>query len=387
MRIWRRGVMQRIVASALSGTVALTAGISLAKAEGALPVGALTPLWRIGVVVDESGLDPTLQTGPFDPNAPRPVNVAVVPPSVLNPAMAAESASDGDPDKLARLQIPEIEEAPAVIRPRRKPPVPPRVVTADARTQPPIAGSDAMALKAASYRRFIDDVYQVAKLRLDKPRNINRATKILMAHDPKGISHGLVAQGGTIAVGSKPFKSGLEAVAKRRGGPDAFIKSLRNTPNDVHGIKGAEAAQQDILKSVATDIAVMRSLSYRLIEVAYERSGNEPRLSAEAGNGGLTLASLQSSGMAPNIPSRTGSHGWPIVTQMLQVGAHMGIEGAAELADIALMKNKKNDQCLKWAKLNLDQCIAAARLTSEKAFCLSKHALDERAECFGVTLK
>lgn len=75
---------------------------------------------------------------------------------------------------------------------------------------------------------------------------------------------------------------------------------------------------------------------------------------------------------------------------MLALGAHLHLsnQGTVGLdpAQSALATNKDNDQCLRWAQLNLDQCLAAARDNQERAYCLGKTGIEERSQCWSALL-
>ena len=361
------------------------------QTESALPVSALTPLVQIGQALESAGIDLALQDAAFSPDAPVPIAVASVPPSIVEGPITTAEREEAAESQTPRLALPDLPEAPSTVVPRRKPPVP--VMTAEpSKTTPstaPASPKTALASTAAAYKKFQTDVTDVARMRLDKAANLNRAVSLLSSYDGNGLSRGWVASGGEIAAASKPFQATVKKMAQRRDGTKRLFGELKSKPNQIHALKGADKAQGDILVSVAEDVAVMRSVAARLLEVAYERTGEEARLASEASNGGLSYASLQAQGMAPSVPARAGGRGWPIMTQMLTAGLHINVEGEAGAPSVdgrSLATNKDSAQCMRWAKLNLDQCLAAARLNTEKAFCLSRHGLEERADCLSVML-
>ena len=49
----------------------------------------------------------------------------------------------------------------------------------------------------------------------------------------------------------------------------------------------------------------------------------------------------------------------------------------------SLVKNSKGKRCINWAKLHLDQCLAATRAPYEEVYCFGRHGINDVAECVG----
>lgn len=241
-------------------------------------------------------------------------------------------------------------------------------------------GKASPAALSAAYRQFHDNVIEISKLRLDETKNVKQAQALLVAPGEVMLSRGWVAAFAEIASQSTPFAEGLRKAAAKEG-TDDLIAQLRANPNSVFAIKGADAAQKDVVSAIAEDTAIYRALSHRLNEVAYGRAGKEPDLARQAQANpyaaGVTGATKPTASMSPRAT--------PLMSQVLALGAIMSLSKPMSAKDVKLASltvNTENDQCLRWARLNLAQCLAASKDGQERAYCLSQHGLDERAKCW-----
>ncbi len=70
------------------------------------------------------------------------------------------------------------------------------------------------------------------------------------------------------------------------------------------------------------------------------------------------------------------------MTQILALGARMQLAQKGSLPDPQGASYADNDQCLRWAQLNLNQCLAAAHDNTERAWCLGNHGIHDRVKCW-----
>lgn len=235
---------------------------------------------------------------------------------------------------------------------------------------------------AAGYDEFHARVLEISRMRLDQPKNITRAQALLVAPSETALARGWVVSFAKIAAQSDKFTDGVRQAAKRAGGADQLIAELEANPSAALQFRGADTAQREVRAAVAEDSAAMGALTYRLSEVAYGRTSREADFALQAQSGaplkGITGATSSPRG---NLSQRA----TPLMSQVLALGAVMALaqETAKEQGAMSrLAANQENDQCLRWARLNLAQCLAAVKDGQERAYCLSQHGLDERAKCW-----
>ena len=235
------------------------------------------------------------------------------------------------------------------------------------------------------YRAFREQIAQISKLRLDQAQNITRARDLLLAHDERELSHGWVAQCGEVAGQDDTFEDGVRRAAKESGGAERLIAKLQTRPSAVFEIDGWQSAAQGVLASVARDSAAMKTLSFRLSEIAYGHTAKEADYArqAQGQEGGITGGIKDT-----RNPMKTVS---PVMVQILALGAVMDLskEEPAEAASAkaTLAVDKDYDQCLRWSDLNLRQCLAAARDNSERAYCLSEEGIGSRSQCWNNAIQ
>jgi hypothetical protein len=240
-------------------------------------------------------------------------------------------------------------------------------------------GASPAALSAA-YRDFHDRVVEISKLRLDQPKNVVHAQKLLVAPNEVVLARGWVAAFAEIASRSEKFSDGVKAAAARAGGTDKLVAQIKADPSCVLEFEGAQAAEKEVMTAIAEDSATMGALTYRLNEIAYGRTSKEADLAHQAQNGdvkGVTGATSARGKLSPRAV--------PLMSQILALGAAINLSKDAAGNDKALARltaNLENDQCLRWARLNLAQCLAATKDGQESAYCLAQHGLDERSKCW-----
>lgn len=360
------------------GLLALTAWQPAAAAPGtALTCANLSSLSAIVEVLRKNGIDPLVAT----PGGSDPMAVAVVPAD----ADAAEQAAQAF--QLRRLEpAGEGESRETMILPRLRPTAQPEVVAEKPVKPEPTAPG--MATSAA-YRTFIAGLATLAKLRLDDPKNLARAKALLVKSDLVSLAHAWLAQCAEIAARSSDFTSGVEKAAA--GGPDQLNSNIEKQPSAALNIGGWQSASLAIRQEIAKDIRLMESVSFRLSEISYGRAGGEAHFAELANKGDITSAAPASAPSPTSVSPTLTDRAKPLMAQMLALGAHMHLAqkvsttGPDPLAT-TLVTNKDNDQCLRWAQLNLDQCMAAARDNQERAYCLGKQGIDERVKCWSVML-
>jgi len=248
--------------------------------------------------------------------------------------------------------------------------------------KPASVQSQTVTVTPADYRTFRDQISQISKLRLDDPKNVDRAKIMLLAHDERELSHGWVAQCSDVAAHEDKFVAGVKRAAERAGGPEQLIAQLKSQPSSVLEISGWQSASQAILSAVAQDGAAMQSVSHRLSEIAYGRTAKEAQLASEA---------QRSSGVTGATKARSPRTASPMMTQILALGAVMTVSQETRLqvtpVEASLVVDKDNDQCLRWSDLNLKQCLAAARDNQERAYCLSEEAIGSRSDCWSKVVQ
>lgn len=356
----------------------LAAGLSHPAQAALLPAAAagstvLGPLVEVLLArrMDVLALAP-LETAPME--------VAALPP---------DSAGPGE----RRLTYPG---APGEPSPRPRPSGAPPAETVEM-PAPPAKVADTLLAAINAYQRFKAGIMALAKLRLDQPPSIRAAQKLLAGQNTAAISRGWVGSFGQAATKVSEFAAGLTGAAAKET-PDALTSRLEQKPGDVWQVAGATSASSAVVKQVANDLLIMESVAYRLVDLS---SGHETSRQASAEGGvyyqpppppaddatpeGKKPATRKISELAAAMRAARASGDSPakgLMAQILAVGARMQLAGSGALPDPASASHAETDQCLRWAQLNLAQCLAAAHDNTERGWCLGAIGIHDRAKCW-----
>ncbi len=365
---------------AMKHRLLLTAAI-LAAAAG--PAHASLPLAPLAEAIMARHVD-ALALAPI-PNAP--FDVAVAPPDATLEAQSNEH----------RLEVPGGQPSPRQ-RPSAQPTQTAEVVPAEVKVP---KGADTLASAIAAYQRFRSGVLAIAKLRLDQPDGVRQAQRLLAGLNQVSLSRGWLAMCSQIATKAGEFVAGLTSAAA--GSPDALKAKLEEQPGSVMQVNGWQTASSDILKQVANDTGTMETVAFRLVDVSAGKEA-ERASAAASGNYGTIPApppgsadipdahkamSTQISELNARVQQAKGAAaaGNPppkaktLMAQILALGGRMQLDKSSPI-DPQAASYADNDQCLRWASLNLNQCLAAAHDNTERAWCLGAHGIHDRVKCW-----
>jgi len=292
------------------------------------------------------------------------------------------------------------------------------------------AGSDAARLSqpapasvarwAATYIDFRTDIDRLDAMDLRSANETREAHRLLGTHDPYKLAEGWMAYAALVAADTPAFSKALRKEL-RRSNRDKVLTKIAQNPDYIFDLPGARSAVQSVLQVATADSAKMaivgekfRARSYemqetswgvkptrdqqeRLAKIRDEARARRPKAVAAAG-GGLNAPILASAGgdwsaaWAGGKNARTsdfrlsGPAARAAMNQILILAAQHSLgatEGVNAEQARMLLRSDKSRQCYNWAKLHLDQCIAATRAPYEEAYCLGRHGLDDVAECVG----
>lgn len=356
------------------------------------------------------------------PATPPPLpEVAVVPPPAATPP--AEPAPDqsiasvnqtptgnqsvaaGKPgmEIAPPAKVPETKSADAKPKPDKKATKMAKAPPTETPAPPPSAqgGMPSLNTQAQGYVTFARDVDSISKMALQNPTEVRDALNRLKKHQPKQMTEGWIAYGASLAADNKDFSASLKKEVEKRG-RDTVEQKIASDPSYLLRLDGAGAALNDIFASVASDTAKLNTLQQRFISTAYEfqkikkwgalerttpnafASLTSPLPEPERARDFVVAAGLFGGGKskAPEVVP-TGP-----TQRALELAARLTIgEGANDTSSVPLVVGDKGlEQCLRWAKLNLNQCMAASHFPSEEAYCTGKHALAEVSACWSQLL-
>lgn len=261
----------------------------------------------------------------------------------------------------------------------------------------PRSGLSALALNgglptkdmAKAYFNFDKAINDAEASKLNTPKDIRRVLKTLRFKAPEMLADGWYAVRAMAAANDPAFAQGVRGEVNKYG-KDRVLKSL-NDPNYVMSLPGASSAMAAVMASGKAENDRMIKLRKRFIETAYrfqkQKWGMITPLPAET-----TVETAQATPMSEKIheflaslspitPAEAYSEG--VMSKILAQGAREAM--SVPVVSVSGTKDATSS-CLNWARLNLNQCIAAAHFPSEEAWCVGTHAVEEVRTCWAAAL-
>lgn len=277
---------------------------------------------------------------------------------------------------------------------------------------------------ADTYAAFHSDVSEAGRRPLTSVLDLDDTMDALASYyTDSRLVDAQIAYAALVASQHPEFIDAVRAISDYYGA-GVTAASLMNDPVFVTGFMGADTASDNVVTALTTDNREMTVVSARYREAAYDLQSqtwarvrardratrlnqietgstrlNTPFRLPENGNGrrlgaASDLFDAQGSGPRPAAPEP----GLALtvgeaqlqpderrVGRILAVAALQSIESGDMRAMDILLADPGVERCIRGARLNLAQCVAAGHFKYEDAFCIAEHALDEVASCLTAT--
>ena len=246
-----------------------------------------------------------------------------------------------------------------------------------------------MADLAGVYVGYGSALAAVDANKLSTPSDVRRALAALRFQEPDVLAEGWYTAMALIAAGDPVFAQGVRSEARARG-KSAVLETLAADENYVMQLAGVSSASAAVAVSIRNEHQRMTGLASRFMDTAYKFQKQKWGMSTPLPGAAETktaaaeeesLAGQARAVLAALSPvSRAQAYAPSVMNRILTLGAYQVIESSMEkgLAE----GRTTTGRCLNWARLNLNQCIAAARFPSEEAYCTAKHAITEVGSCW-----
>ncbi|MBU1375743.1 MAG: hypothetical protein KKE02_02900 [Alphaproteobacteria bacterium] len=216
------------------------------------------------------------------------------------------------------------------------------------------------------------------------PGEIDERLRTAAGYEPKELEAGMIAYAALAALQEPSFVTGVRAKGR------AMSRQLPTDPNAAMDLPGASAAAARANAALARRGEALADAGARVKKASYSvqhQAWSRARLT----NGPQRLAAVkQAAGYRPEAADRArltaaisegGRKGGtsPVVARGVALAALtvLGQDGAGR----ALLSEPKAGQCLRLAKLNYHQCLAAAGTHYEDIYCLGVHAMSDPGQC------
>ena len=242
---------------------------------------------------------------------------------------------------------------------------------------------------AGVYIRFDEAIDKAEASKLNTPKEIRRILKTLRFETPETLADGWYAVRAMAAADDPVFARGVRDNVRKYG--KAHVLTALNDPTYVMALPGASSAMTAVMTSVKAENERMVNLRKRFIATAFrfqkQKWGMITPIPTDTSvqMAQVTPASEKVrqffASLSPISPAEAYSSN--VMSKILAQGAREAI--SAPMVSVSGTKDVTSS-CLNWARLNLNQCIAAAHFPSEEAWCVGTHAVEEVRTCWAAAL-
>lgn len=216
------------------------------------------------------------------------------------------------------------------------------------------------------------------------PGEIAERLRTGAGYDPRELEAGMIAYAALAAMQEPAFVAGVKAKGRD------VSRRLAGDPEAVLDLPGAFAATQRANAALARRGEALADAGSRVRQASYSVQ-RQPWSRARLTNGPQRLAAVkQAAGYHPEAADRArltaaisegGRRGGasPVVARGVALAA-LTVLGQ-DAAGRPLLTEPRAAQCLRLAKLNYHQCLAAAGTHYEDIYCLGVHAMKDPGQC------
>ena len=315
-------------------------------------------------------------------------------------APAADAPADRIVEVKADAPAPAARAEPAPVKALTQPKAPPAPVLTPQEDAFFAALGARVTDAASAYENFvrragaIDPAFHGAA-------SVQRAVKVGAAYHPHQLEEGIVAYAALIALRNPDFVAGVRAMQN-----PAFADDLAAHPERVMQVRGAAAAAADVSGVLRAQGEALEAAGKAVTKAAYDIQGQGWSRSPVADPKGVLDAAKTSADemRTATVPSKerlldslaAAPQGPALRTADAATGPAPDVERGLALAALAvlgrtgdgmeaqyeaLLDDPASAQCLKMAKLNLNQCLAVAGPNYEDAYCAGRHAVSDTGKC------
>jgi len=232
------------------------------------------------------------------------------------------------------------------------------------------------------YRRDIDVLRDMTFVSGDE---VQGAIDLIMGYEAANLTRGWFAHQALVASRAPGFMDTVRTEAAERG-QAAFFASAQRDSRYLWRLSSNTAAINFVFDGLYQDAREARAVGQILNDRAFAYMDGIYGTSLPAGtveNASELLGTEEYVGdRSYDVPYRAQN----VMQRVLEIAARLSLDssgGQSLNAEGLLYEDRQTNQCLRWARLNLAQCVAAARTTAEEAYCTGKHGLDDISDCWG----
>ncbi|ODT88753.1 hypothetical protein [Phenylobacterium sp. SCN 70-31] len=277
------------------------------------------------------------------------------------------------------------------------------ILTGCAASAPPASPPTASAPRGGAAQAYVDvglagqaspfEAYTRRAAAIDpgfaNPSQLGERLRTAAGYEPKQLESAMIAYAALAALQEPRFVQAIRTQASKGGGRD-LARRLAQDPDAALALPGGSAAAARANAAVARRGEALANAGAQVKKTSYSiqrQSWSRARIS----NGPQRLAAVKQAAGYRAEPAdraqltqalaeggrRNGAS--PVVSRGVAVAALTVLGRDAEAK--RLMTDRNAGQCLRMAKLNYHQCLAAAGTHYEDVYCLGVHAMTDPGQC------
>ena len=271
-------------------------------------------------------------------------------------------------------------------------PVPARREDAKARER---VRNNSLTGLANTFLTFRNKIAQAIELPLETSADVRRVISHLQLENEKQLIQSWFAYNALVVIETPAYIEGVESLLNEYTAEE-LLERLHLEKDFARQISGAEDALQRLRMEMHDDSSQLETLSQSLLDVSDK--WKEPQQGALEQVGSVVMLALEHlRTFIAAAEKHTGAfrfirdaraEAYTPADLILTLGARriLGARMSKVSAKVRAIEHPEAFQCFRWARLNLDQCIASSHNLSEDAWCAGIHGTQDVAGCWQFLL-
>lgn len=239
---------------------------------------------------------------------------------------------------------------------------------------------------ARHYRAYRRDINELSDMSFTSRDELQGAYELIMAYEPADLTQGWFAHQALVASRAPGFMDTMRNAAQERG-QNSFFEDAGRDSSYLWTLSSTTAAINYVFDGLYNDARTARAVGQVLNDRAYAYM--DVRYGSSLPSDAVNNASELLGDDVPSVGERSYEvpyRAQQVMQRVLELAARITLDrsGGQNLDAAGLLAGDyQTNQCLRWARLNLAQCVAAARTPAEEAYCTGRHGVDDISDCWG----
>ena len=337
-----------------------------------------------------------------------------VQPTPIGPASTKRDSAEPIPDESVLNEPKLVEPTPIVPAPTEQDPAKPTPVE-PASTKPDdvsvsaseeVDGDTGIEANVGADKKALDDSFtdladtflmfrhklsQAIDLPLETPADVQHLLSHMHVEDEERLIQSWFAYNALIVVETPTYVEGIESLLRKHTAED-ILRRLQTEKHFARQISGAEDVLRRLRMERRDDNLRLQILTRSLLDIS--EAWKQREWGAIRGDSNIMMHALAHLRMFVAVAEKhvgaihftrdARAEVYTPTDLILTLGARRIL--GAHASEVNAIEYPEAFQCFRWARLNLDQCIASSYDPSEEAWCAGVHGVEDIAGCWHFLL-